>query len=259
MYFSKVALLSLIGLAIASPVAVPVPVPSLASREEALSKRESLTNFLAILLDFLPAISGTIDAVTGVLTAFEGLLAKLTGEQTTYNELSGSCKAYTVIFARGTTEPGNVGILVGPPFFKALDMVAGAANVVVQGVNGYDADVDGYLDGGDAGGSAQMASQIASAKAKCPNTKLIASGYSQGGQLVHNAAKLLPAATAQWISKVVIFGDPFSAQSVANVAASKTRIFCNKGDNICVNGPLILPAHLIYGTNAAAAAAFVVS
>jgi cutinase len=86
-----------------------------------------------------------------------GVLAALTGEPTTYNELaSSSCAAYTVIFARGTTEPGNVGILVGPPFFDALDEKVGAGNVVVQGVNNYKADVQGYVAGGDAGGSADM-------------------------------------------------------------------------------------------------------
>jgi cutinase len=46
---------------------------------------------------------------------------------------------------------------------------------------------------------------------------------------------------------------------VTNVAASKTKIFCNAGDNICVNGDLILPAHLIYGEDATAAAAFAIS
>jgi len=34
------------------------------------------------------------------------------------------------------------------------------------------------------------------------------SGYSQGGQLVHNAAKLLPVSTMAKVSSVVIFGDP---------------------------------------------------
>jgi hypothetical protein len=52
------------------------------------------------------------------------------------------------------------------------------------------------------------ASEISQAYSSCPNTKLVASGYSQGGQLVHNSIGLLPAATAEWISKVVIFGDP---------------------------------------------------
>jgi hypothetical protein len=34
------------------------------------------------------------------------------------------------------------------------------------------------------------------------------SGYSQGGQLVHNAAKILPASTMAKVNSVVIFGDP---------------------------------------------------
>jgi hypothetical protein len=52
------------------------------------------------------------------------------------------------------------------------------------------------------------AAEISQAYSSCPSTKLVASGYSQGGQLVHNSIALLPAATAEWISKVVIFGDP---------------------------------------------------
>jgi hypothetical protein len=32
--------------------------------------------------------------------------------------------------------------------------------------------------------------------------------YSQGGQLIHNAAKQLPSSTMAAVSSVVIFGDP---------------------------------------------------
>lgn len=52
------------------------------------------------------------------------------------------------------------------------------------------------------------ASLITSAKEKCPNTKLVVSGYSQGGQVIHMATAQLSAATAAFINKVVIFGDP---------------------------------------------------
>jgi len=142
-------LLALFGLALASPI------PDLGSRD--LEKRETALNaFLAVLLDYLPALDGTIATVGGVLTAFENLLALLTGEKITYNELGGTCKAYTVIFARGTTEPGNVGILVGPPFFDALRAAVGSAALTIQGVNDYSASIDGYLEGGDPTGSAEM-------------------------------------------------------------------------------------------------------
>lgn len=41
--------------------------------------------------------------------------------------------------------------------------------------------------------------------------------------------------------------------------ASKVDTICHTGDNICEAGDIILPAHLTYGENAAAAAAFVVA
>lgn len=100
----------------------------------------------------------------------------------TRNDLTsgGACKPMTVIFARGTTETGNVGTLVGPPFFRALESAMGAGNVAVQGVE-YPADIPGFLAGGDKKGSALMAQMATQAMAKCPDTKLVMSGYSQGG------------------------------------------------------------------------------
>lgn len=73
----------------------------------------------------------------------------------TENGLSGPCKAYTVIFARGTTETGNVGAIAGPPFFQALASRVGSGNLAVQGVN-YPADIAGFLAGGDPAGSQTM-------------------------------------------------------------------------------------------------------
>ena len=126
----------------------------------------------------------------------------------------------TVIFARSTAEIGNVSTLARLQFFQALAAAVGASNVAVQGV-GYPADIPRFLAGGDAGGSAKMASLAAWAMSQCPNTKVMMAGYryvpfraegaihakvvmgkkdradathSQGGQLVHNAAKMMPVA-----------------------------------------------------------------
>jgi cutinase len=55
---------------------------------------------------------------------------------TTENGLTtDACKALTVIFARGTDEPGNVGDVAGPPFFSALRSDLGTDKVTVQGVD----------------------------------------------------------------------------------------------------------------------------
>jgi cutinase len=146
-------LFSLLGLNLASPV----PNPTLGNRELELVERETPLNaFLTILLEYLPPINGAISVVGGILTTFENLLADLTGEQTTYNELGQACTEYTVIFARGTTEPGNVGVLVGPPFFEALESLVGSSALTIQGVNDYSASIDAYLEGGDPVGSAEM-------------------------------------------------------------------------------------------------------
>lgn len=65
------------------------------------------------------------------------------------------CTEFTVIFARGTTESGNVGTSTGPPFFAALKKEVGAENVAVQGVD-YPADIPGFLAGGSPEGSNTM-------------------------------------------------------------------------------------------------------
>jgi len=153
---SILALVSLLGLTLATPVPESATKLSINQRTSLESRQTPLNAFLSLLLDYLPAIDGTIEEVVDILTTFEQFLAVLTGEQTTYNELGGACKAYTVIFARGTSEPGNVGILVGPPFFEALREKVGSNSLTIQGVNNYDADINGYLAGGDAGGSAEM-------------------------------------------------------------------------------------------------------
>jgi cutinase len=72
----------------------------------------------------------------------------------TQNGLQGACKGTTVIFARGTTETGNVGTLAGPAFFQSLSAKVGG-DLAVQGVD-YPADIPGFLAGGDANGSATM-------------------------------------------------------------------------------------------------------
>lgn len=73
---------------------------------------------------------------------------------TSQNGLSGACKGTTVIFARGTTEAGNVGSVAGPPFFQALSKMVNG-DLAVQGVE-YPADIPGFLAGGDKNGSAKM-------------------------------------------------------------------------------------------------------
>jgi cutinase len=117
-------------------------------------------------------------AVSRVLAIPVASLEERQSTGDTRNDLTdGSpCKAVTVIFARGTTESGNVGSLAGPPFFTALSGDIGAVNLAVQGV-AYPADIAGFLAGGDATGSATMAQLVNQAMTQCPQTKVVMSGY----------------------------------------------------------------------------------
>lgn len=95
------------------------------------------------------------------------------------NELSGPCKPVTIIFARGTTELGNVGTFAGPPFFNAVGDILGDSNLAIQGVD-YPATIAGYLAGGSPTGASKLAALTNEAASKCPDTQIVLSGYRYG-------------------------------------------------------------------------------
>ena len=89
--------------------------------------------------------------------------------------LNGPCKAVTVIFARGTSESGNIGAIVGPPLEASLNNRLGS-NVAFQGVD-YPATIENYLAGGSSAGASTLASLVNTAATKCPSTQIVLSGY----------------------------------------------------------------------------------
>jgi Cutinase len=141
--FSLVFLLPLVSLVVTAPI---------------YSRQININSLLAEIALLFP-FSGIISDISGLLATAEQTLASLFGIQTTQNGLSGSCGPVTVIFARGTTETGNVGVLAGPPFFDALGAIIGAGNLVLQGVD-YPASVEAFLEGGDSGGAQTMYTYI---------------------------------------------------------------------------------------------------
>jgi cutinase len=95
---------------------------------------------------------------------------------------NGVCKPMTLIFARGTTEQGNMGSIVGPPLADAMIALMGADQVAVQGVN-YPANVAGAISGATnprgAQGAKTMANLASKVAANCPDSKVVLAGYSQ--------------------------------------------------------------------------------
>ncbi|RTE74241.1 hypothetical protein BHE90_011324 [Fusarium euwallaceae] len=204
----------------------------------------------------MPSFTKTILLALAPFAAASPLATRQSGfSGSTQNGLDGACKDVTVIFARGTSEGGNVGTVAGPPFFQALAKEIGSDRLAVQGVE-YPADIGGIMNLGSDGGK-KMVAIVEQAYKKCPNTKVVLSGYSQGAMLVHNAAKSLPAATTSKIAAVVTFGDPFKSQGFQGVPEGRCKVFCRSGDSVCSGSFVITAAHLQYGQDAQAAADFV--
>lgn len=138
---------SFLLVALLPAVVMAAPISILAARQT------TLLNMILAGIGKIPAIGTSISAISGVLTTFEAGLAAALNVQT--SEDGTNCATMTVIFARGTTEPGNVGVVTGPPFFDAIQAMVGSNSLAVQGVN-YPASIEGFLEGGDPAGSQTM-------------------------------------------------------------------------------------------------------
>lgn len=144
----------LLSLALAAS-ASPIPPPPTGAH---LAPRASINDILAWISKLFPA-SIALAASKDVISAADAALALLLGDATTANDLTdGGCGDVTLVWARGTDEPGNVGVLAGPEFYAALQSALASAGttLVFQGVDDYDASVTEYLEGGSKTGAANM-------------------------------------------------------------------------------------------------------
>ncbi|KAK5056832.1 hypothetical protein LTR84_012364 [Exophiala bonariae] len=168
--------------------------------------------------------------------------------------VNGGCRDTILFFARGTTEGGNMGSVVGPPLANGLKDALGDANVAVQGIDYPAALAGNFVRGGaDPGGIQTMADLLTQAATQCPDSKLVASGYSQGAALVHRAVEDLPQNVKDQMVAAVTFGDTQNQQDngqIPNFDPAKTLVICNAGDAVCRGTLTILPAHLAYGARA---------
>lgn len=135
-----VPVLATLAARLASAAPIQEPAVKLAGRNWAF-----LNEFLAEVGLIFP-VDVTLVAGADAFAAGEVVLADLFDIQTTENG-SGSCTDVTVLFARGTTETGNVGILAGPPFFDSLSsMLGNSMSLSIYGVD-YPASIEGYFNG----------------------------------------------------------------------------------------------------------------
>ncbi|MDQ0579350.1 cutinase family protein [Streptomyces rishiriensis] len=179
-----------------------------------------------------------------------------------------ACADIDVVAARGTFEPGTLGLIVGDPVLSALQRELAGKSLSSYAVN-YPADLS--LTSA-AQGNADLVNHVRTQAASCPNQRYILVGYSQGANVVDNSIGIssagavvgspivatLPAAVEPKVAAVLLFGNPIRAlgKSVTGTYQSRTIDFCATGDPICENGGDDVLAHLGYTADATAAAAF---
>jgi cutinase len=103
-----------------------------------------------------------------------------------------------------------------------------------------------------------MAQYVQQALKQCPGTKVIVSGYSQGGMVVHNA--FANGVSASDVAGAVMFGDPLKRQAISGLSTDKVKQFCGTSDTICGGGGDggATGSHLSYGSVADSAASFAI-
>ncbi|MGW3103337.1 cutinase family protein [Streptomyces sp. NPDC001100] len=179
-----------------------------------------------------------------------------------------TCADLDVVAARGTFEPGTLGLIVGGPVFSALQQKITGKTLSSYAVN-YPADLS--LTSA-ATGNADVVNHVTAQAAACPNQRFILVGYSQGANVVDNSMGIssdgavvgspivatIPAAVEPKVAAVLLFGNPIRAlgKSVTGTYQSRTIDFCATGDPICQNGGTDVLAHLGYTSDAGAAATF---
>ncbi|WP_405875277.1 cutinase family protein [Streptomyces sp. NBC_00005] len=179
-----------------------------------------------------------------------------------------TCSDIDVVAARGTFEPGTLGVIVGDPVYSALQKKLTGKNLSSYAVD-YPADLS--LTSA-AQGNADLVNHVNAQAAACPNQRFILVGYSQGANVVDNSIGIssdgavvgspivatIPAALEPRVAAVLLFGNPIRAlgKSVTGTYQSRTIDYCAKGDPVCENGGDDVLAHLGYTADADAAAAF---
>lgn len=182
-----------------------------------------------------------------LLTAGATLVAPIMTTSLVQIAAADDCPDAEIIFARGTSEPPGVG-RVGEAFIDAVRAQTPGTNVAVYAVN-YNASRL-QIHGGD--GANDTINRVKDMAGRCPATKLVLGGYSQGASVIDIVAGVpiggigfgapLPPEYVDNIAAVATFGNvadragsPISAQSA--LLGSKAIDMCNPGDPICHAGP----------------------
>jgi len=181
-----------------------------------------------------------------------------------------ACPDVQVVYARGTFEPAGVGV-TGQAFVDSLRGKLPDKSVDVYPVN-YPASLD-FARASD--GVIDASNKTLDVVAKCPNTKLVLGGYSQGAAVVAylttdsvppdyelpaGITGPMPASVASHVAAVTLFGKPSTGFmnmidrtappiTIGHLYSPKALDLCIPDDPICATGGGDGAAHGLYAVN----------
>jgi cutinase len=156
------------------------------------------------------------------------------------------CTDIEIVFARGTDEPAGIGV-VGQALVDTLRPMVKGKSVGTYAVK-YPATWD-FLK--VATGANDASKRIQATVAKCPDTKIVLGGYSQGAAVIDVVTTSpiaglgytapLPAAVIPHVAAVAVFGNPSARLGRPLTTLSpdfgpRTADLCNTNDPICSAG-----------------------
>jgi len=157
----------------------------------------------------------------------------------------GACPAVQLLWARASNEKPGQDYLggTGATFARAIRARLGTRTFAATGVR--------YAAAGDqssaAPGGTAMTTQFEALAARCPATRFVLGGGSQGATVTdialgartsYGSARSIPASLAPRVSAVVVFGNPVrkrngSLRVLTPSYADRTMDLCAQGDPIC--------------------------
>lgn len=161
---------------------------------------------------------------------------------------NGGCKGTIMIYARGSAEPGNVGMIIGPPLFTPLKKLV--PDIAIEGVP-YAAGLLTNLGkgGADPKGVEAATKLFQDAHTKCPQSAIIGGGYSQGAAVMHRSVEKLSKDVQNHIAGIVLYGDTQNKQDngqIKNFPKEKVKIYCGANDGVCGGGLNVNGGHFAY-------------
>ncbi|GAA3336597.1 cutinase family protein [Amorphoplanes nipponensis] len=180
------------------------------------------------------------------------------------------CAEVDVVVARGTAEPGRLGLIVGDPVFAAIQRRADDTTLTSHAVE-YPASVSPTSP---TAGNRALVQHVTDQAGACPGQRFVLVGYSQGANVVGNSLGIssqgasvggpvvatIPAAIQPRVAAVLVFGYPLRklGRGITGVYAERTLDICATGDVVCDPRGTSVLAHLSYTADAGRAADFAV-